>query len=66
MRLRPADADLLERIRIKVAERTSDALVVGPFPSRRSLQRWFDGFVELHGRDRRQLDMIPDDVVIRS
>jgi hypothetical protein len=65
VRLRPGDEQLLERITVRIAERGVDALVVGPFPTRRSLQRWFEGFIELHGRDRHQHDVIPDDVVIR-
>ena len=66
VRLRHEDADLLEKIRVKVAERTADALVVGPFPSKSSLQRWFGGFIELHGRNRWQHDTIPDDLLVRT
>jgi hypothetical protein len=36
VRLRPGDEQLLERIRVRIAERGVDALVVGPFPTRRS------------------------------
>jgi len=65
-RLRLGDAALLDKIRVPIAAQDDYGLTVGPFRSRRSLERWFNGFLALHSRDRHQSSFISDDLVVRK